>query len=104
MNIVDIAKMKKLAGGGAAVVVDKLPEKDIKPNTIYAVKKYDYYTSIYGYKLPLITDMNTVDKKAIEKKMIANGWTEEEIEVFEFLLLTAFIPISLSDNGLFFKK
>ena len=104
MNIVDIAKMKKLAGGGAAVVVDKLPEKDIKPNTIYAVKKYDYYTSIYGTKMPTFTleNKDTWSKTAVEI-CSAKGLTKEEIQALGMAADTFGFAVSdylVHDNGI----
>ena len=104
MNIVDIAKMKKLAGGGAAVVVDKLPEKDIKPNTIYAVKKYDYYTSIYGTKMPTFTleNKDTWSKTALEI-CSAKGLTKEEIQALGMAADTFGFAVSdylVHDNGI----
>lgn len=98
MNIVDIAKMKKLAGGGAAVVVDKLPEKDIKPNTIYAVKKIDYYTSFYGLHISPLTSMSDVNTRVLVDLMRQNGWKTDEItpELFGFILTMGLLPEKLT--------
>ena len=98
MNIVDIAKMKKLAGGGAAVVVDKLPEKDIKPNTIYAVKKLDYYTSFYGLRIPPLTSMEDVSTSVLATLMQQNGWETDEItqELFAGILVMGLLPENLT--------
>nr|DAT71142.1 MAG TPA: hypothetical protein [Caudoviricetes sp.] len=83
MNIVDIKKIQKLIGseGGAAIVVDSLPTENIKPNVIYAVKKIDYYTSIYGTKMPTYTleNKDTWSKTAVEI-CSAKGLTKEEIQ------------------------
>jgi hypothetical protein len=83
MNIVDIKKIQKLIGseGGTAIVVDSLPTENIKPNVIYAVKKIDYYTSIYGTKMPTYTleNKDTWSKTAVEI-CSAKGLTKEEIQ------------------------
>lgn len=83
MNIVDLKKLSKLIGseGGAAIVVDSLPTENIKPNVIYAVKKIDYYTSIYGTKMPTYTleNKDTWSKTVVEI-CSAKGLTKEEIQ------------------------
>ena len=63
MNIVDLKKLSKLIGseGGAAIVVDSLPTENIKPNVIYAVRSVEYYTSLYGTKMPTLTATNQND-------------------------------------------
>lgn len=99
MNIVDIAKMKKLAGGGAAVVVDKLPEKDIKPNTIYAVKKAIpiYKIWLYGQSFNPLTSVDD-DSQFQEMAAIlaANGWTSEELDSVDLIMLGLFLPIDIN--------
>lgn len=102
MNIVDIAKMKKLAGGGAAVVVDKLPEKDIKPNTIYAVKKATpiYKIWLYGQSFNPLTSM--ADDPQLQEMaaiLVANGWTSEELNYVNLIMLGLFLPVDINVDG-----
>lgn len=89
--------IKKVDEATPTVVVDSLPLENIKTNAIYAVKKYDYYTSFYGYKLPLITDMNTVDKALLAKLMLKNGWQSAEIteDLFTMIIVMGFLPENL---------
>ena len=97
MNIVDIAKMKKLAGGGAAVVVDKLPEKDIKPNTIYAVKKVTpiYKIWLYGQSFnPLTSVADDPQLQEMAAILVANGWTSVEL-----MMIGLFLPIDTNVGG-----
>ena len=102
MNIVDIAKMKKLAGGGAAVVVDKLPEKDIKPNTIYAVKKIApiYKIWLYGQSFNPLTSMDDdPQRQEMAAILVANGWTSEELNYVNLIMLCLFLPIDINVSG-----
>ena len=102
MNIVDIAKMKKLAGGGAAVVVDKLPEKDIKPNTIYAVKKATpiYKIWLYGQSFnPLTSVADDPQLQEMAAILAANGWTSEELNYVNFIMLGLFLPMDVYQEG-----
>lgn len=99
MNIVDIAKMKKLAGGGAAVVVDKLPEKDIKPNTIYAVKKVTpiYKIWLYGQSFNPLTSMDDdTQLQEMAAILVANGWTSEELNYTNLIMLGLFLPTDIN--------
>lgn len=99
MNIVDIAKMKKLAGGGAAVVVDKLPEKDIKPNTIYAVKKVApiYKIWLYGQSFnPLTSADDETQFQEMAAILVANGWTSEELNYVRLIMLCLFLPVDIN--------
>lgn len=102
MNIVDIAKMKKLAGGGAAVVVDKLPEKDIKPNTIYAVKKAIpiYKIWLYGQSFnPLTSVDDDPQLQEMAAILVANGWTSEELNGVQLIMLGLFLPMDVYQEG-----
>ena len=106
MNIVDIKKIQKLIGseGGAAIVVDSLPTENIKPNVIYAVKKIDYYTSIYGTKMPTFTleNKDTWSKTAVEI-CSAKGLTKEEIQALGMAADTFGFAVSdylVYDNGI----
>ena len=106
MNIVDIKKIQKLIGseGGAAIVVDSLPTENIKPNVIYAVKKIDYYTSIYGTKMPTFTleNKDTWSKTAVEI-CSAKGLTKEEIQALGMAADTFGFAVSdylVHDNGI----
>lgn len=106
MNIVDIKKIQKLIGseGGAAIVVDSLPTENIKPNVIYAVKKIDYYTSIYGTKMPTYTleNKDTWSKTAVEI-CSAKGLTKEEIQALGMASGTFGFAVSdylVHDNGI----
>lgn len=84
--------IKKVDEATPTVVVDSLPLENIKTNAIYAVKKYDYYSSIYGYKLPLIRTIELIDFNTIVGKLIANGWLEEEIQYLDFGLTNGLLP------------
>lgn len=107
MNIVDIKKIQKLIGseGGAAIVVDSLPTENIKPNVIYAVKKIDYYTSIYGTKMPTFTleNKDTWSKTAVEI-CSAKGLTKEEIQALGMAASNFGFAVSdyylVHDNGI----
>lgn len=100
MNIVDIKKIQKLIGseGGAAIVVDSLPTENIKPNVIYAVKKYDYYTSFYGLHISPLTSMSDVNTSVLADLMRQNGWKTDEItqELFGFILTMGLLPEKLT--------
>nr|DAT71144.1 MAG TPA: hypothetical protein [Caudoviricetes sp.] len=107
MNIVDIAKMKKLAGGGAAVVVDKLPEKDIKPNTIYAVKKVTpiYKIWLYGQSFnPLTSVTDDPQLQEMAAILVANGWTSEEVDGAVLIMLGLFVPIDINVDGMILQN
>lgn len=69
------------ASKGGFEVVDELPTENIKERTIYSVKKIDYYTSIYGTKMPTLTLENR-DTWANTAGEIcsAKGLTQEEIQ------------------------
>lgn len=91
--------IKKVDEATPTVVVDSLPLENIKTNAIYAVKKYDYYTSFYGYKLPLITDPAKVDVESLPARLITNGWAEEEIAQVGLVFQLGFIPIEVYDDS-----
>lgn len=92
--------IKKVDEATPTVVVDSLPLENIKTNAIYAVKKYGYYTSFYGYKLPLITNINTVDKAVLAKLMLKNGWQSAEIteDLFTMIIVMGFLPENLIEG------
>lgn len=100
MNIVDIKKIQKLIGseGGAAIVVDSLPTENIKPNVIYAVKKYDYYTSFYGLHISPLTSMSDVNTSVLADLMRQNGWESAEITqaLFGGILMMGLLPENLT--------
>lgn len=58
MNNRFMKSYERMDGSFSTTVVNSLPTENIKPNVIYAVKKIDYYTSIYGTKIPTITSEN----------------------------------------------
>lgn len=103
MNIVDIKKIQKLIGseGGAAIVVDSLPTENIKPNVIYSVRKIDYYTSIYGTKIPTITSENQdTYGPIIEGALNSKGLTEEQVTNCVLVLsMGAFMVLNLNSDG-----
>ena len=105
MNIVDIKKIQKLIGseGGAAIVVDSLPTENIKPNVIYAVKKIDYYTSIYGTKMPTVTATNSnAWITEAEEILKSKGLTDDEISILTEAGSIGFVvtDFSVSDEGI----
>lgn len=105
MNIVDIKKIQKLIGseGGAAIVVDSLPTENIKPNVIYAVKKIDYYTSLYGTKMPTLTATNSnAWVTEAEEILKSKGLTDDEISILTEVGSIGFVvtDISVSDEGI----
>lgn len=105
MNIVDIKKIQKLIGseGGAAIVVDSLPTENIKPNVIYAVKKIDYYTSLYGTKMPTLTATNSNDWiTEAEEILKSKGLTDYEISILTEVGSIGFVvaDFSVSDEGI----
>lgn len=103
MNIVDIKKIQKLIGseGGAAIVVDSLPTENIKPNVIYAVKKIDYYTSLYGTKMPTHTVANSDDwNYSAREILIAKGLTTNQVgECTTMLTMGAFAVMVCDEDG-----
>ena len=103
MNIVDIKKIQKLIGseGGAAIVVDSLPTENIKPNTIYAVKKYDYYISIYGTKMPTLNATTSSDWNDSARKILtAKGLTTSQVgDCTTMLTMGAFAVEVYDEDG-----
>ena len=92
------------ASKGGFEVVDELPTENIKERTIYAVKKYDYYTSIYGTKMPTFTleNKDTWSKTAVEI-CSAKGLTKEEIQALGIAADTFGFAVSdylVHDNGI----
>lgn len=68
------------ASKGGFEVVDELPTENIKERTIYSVKKIDYYTSIYGTKMPTLNATNSSDWNDSANKILkAKGLTEEQV-------------------------
>ena len=102
MNIVDIKKIQKLIGseGGAAIVVDSLPTENIKPNTIYAVKKYDYYISIYGTKMPTLNATTSSDWNDSARKILtAKGLTTSQVGDCTTMLTMGAFAVEVYDEA-----
>ena len=81
----------------ATVVVDSLPTSP-QPNTIYAVKKLDYYTSFYGLRIPPLTSIEDVNTNVLAQLMQINGWSNNEItqELFQGILIMGMLPENLT--------
>lgn len=89
------------ASKGGFEVVDELPTENIKERTIYSVRKIDYYTSIYGTKIPTITSENQVTyEPIIEGALNSKGLTEEQVTNCELVLsMGAFMVLNLNSDG-----
>lgn len=82
-------------------VVDELPQSDIKPNVIYAVKETNYngYTYAYGTRVPTLTDDNFAESVGIlSQALVKNGFPESELERLLVLSQFGYLP-SRCDNG-----
>lgn len=87
---------------GAFEVVDELPQSDIKPNVIYAVKETNYngYTYAYGTRVPTLTADNIIESVGIlSQALVKNGFPESELEVLNALLSVGFVPMNTDDDG-----
>lgn len=68
------------ASKGGFEVVDELPTENIKERTIYSVKKIDYYTSLYGTKMPTHTVANSSDWNDSAREILqAKGLTTSQV-------------------------
>lgn len=68
------------ASKGGFEVVDELPTENIKERTIYSVRKIDYYTSLYGTKMPTLMATNRDDWNANANKILkAKGLTISQV-------------------------
>lgn len=89
------------ASKGGFEVVDELPTENIKERTIYSVRKIDYYTSIYGTKIPTITSENQgTYEPIIEGALNSKGLTEEQVTNCVLVLsMGAFMVLNLNSDG-----
>lgn len=81
------------------VVVDSLPTSP-QPNVIYAVKKYDYYTSLYGTKMPTLTATNSRDWNDSSNKILkAKGLTTSQVDVCTTILTGGAFAVEVYDEA-----
>ena len=89
------------ASKGGFEVVDELPTENIKERTIYAVKKYDYYISIYGTKMPTLNATTSSDWNDSARKILtAKGLTTSQVgDCTTMLTMGAFAVEVYDEDG-----
>lgn len=89
------------ASKGGFEVVDELPTENIKERTIYSVKKIDYYTSLYGTKMPTHTVANSSDwNDSAREILIAKGLTTSQVgECTTMLTMGGFAVMDYNEAG-----
>ena len=100
MNNRFMKSYERMDGSFSTTVVDSLPTENIKPNVIYAVKKYDYYTSLYGTKLPTHTAANSDDWNASANEILrAKGLTTSQVGDCTTMLTMGVFAVALCDEA-----
>ena len=100
MNNRFMKSYERMDGSFSTTVVDSLPTENIKPNTIYAVKKYDYYTSIYGTKMPTLTATNNSDWNDSSNKILkAKGLTTSQVDECTTILTGGAFAVEVYDEA-----
>lgn len=89
------------ASKGGFEVVDELPTENIKERTIYSVRKIDYYTSLYGTKMPTHTVANSSDwNDSAREILIAKGLTTSQVgECTTMLTMGGFAVMDYNEAG-----
>lgn len=89
------------ASKGGFEVVDELPTENIKERTIYSVKKIDYYTSLYGTKMPTHTVANSSDWNDSANTILrAKGLTTSQVgDCTTVLTMGAFAVMDYNEDG-----
>lgn len=88
------------ASKGGFEVVDELPTENIKERTIYSVRKIDYYTSLYGTKLPTHTVANSDDWNASANEILrAKGLTTSQVGDCTTMLTMGVFAVALCDEA-----
>ena len=94
--------IKKVDEATPTVVVDSLPLENIKTNAIYAVKKVTpiYKIWLYGQSFNPLTSMDDdTQLQEMAAILVANGWTSEELNYTNLIMLCLFLPIDINVSG-----
>lgn len=87
------------ASKGGFEVVDELPTENIKERTIYSVKKIDYYTSLYGTKMPTLNATTGSDwDDSAQKILRAKGLTEDQVNDCMTMLTSGAFAVEVYDE------
>lgn len=94
--------IKKVDEATPTVVVDSLPLENIKHNVIYAVKKVApiYKIWLYGQSFnPLTSVADDPQLQEMASILVANGWTSEELNNVQLIMLGLFLPVDINVDG-----
>lgn len=89
------------ASKGGFEVVDELPTENIKERTIYSVRSVEYYTSVYGTKIPTITVENQdTYGPIIESALKSKGLTDDQVsDCILVLTMGAFVVVNATPDN-----